>query len=203
MKVFRKVLSVCTVIAMLGGMACMSVSAAENPTISVSSKTVLAGATVDVNVSLENNPGIVSMLLNVNYDSDALTLINVTDAEVLGNQSHSNDLSLNPYILYWNNGTATTNFTQNGKIATLTFKVNDNAPDKDYPITITYDKDNDAIFNLNFEPVNFTTTAGKISVVKMICGDVNGDMKVSPLDTVILARYLAKWTGYDALPYTK
>ena len=30
-------------------------------------------------------------------------------------------------------------------------------------------------------------------------GDVNGDGKVNPIDDMILARYLAKWQGYDAM----
>ncbi len=34
-----------------------------------------------------------------------------------------------------------------------------------------------------------------------LVGDVNGDGSVNPLDLVILARHLAKWEGYEELPY--
>ena len=39
--------------------------------------------------------------------------------------------------------------------------------------------------------------------VTALCGDLNGDGKVTALDNAILARYLAKWKGYETLPYLK
>lgn len=37
----------------------------------------------------------------------------------------------------------------------------------------------------------------------VICGDVNGDGRVNASDNEYLAHYLARWTGYDTLPYKK
>ena len=34
-----------------------------------------------------------------------------------------------------------------------------------------------------------------------LIGDVNEDGKVNTLDRVILTRYIAKWEGYETLPY--
>ena len=191
-------------IAVKTGMANSSVATftytvlSENsPTITVGNARGKAGATVDVTLSLANNPGIVSMLLNVGYDSDALTLTSVTDAGVLGSQSHSNNLLNNPYVLYWNNGSATENYVVNDKIVTLSFTIKEGAEEKDYPITVTYDKSTDAIFNVDFEPIDFAVVNGKITVINVICGDVNKDGKVTAMDNAFLSRYFAKWTGYD------
>ena len=137
------------------------------------------------------------MLLNVGYDSDALALTSVTDAGVLGSQSHSNDLTLKPYILFWSNGTATSNYMVNGKIVTLSFTIKDGAEEKDYPITVTYDIDNDDILNVDFNPVEFAVVNGKVTVINTIYGDVNKDGKVTALDNAFLARYIAKWSGYN------
>lgn len=164
MNVKKRILSAFMAVAMLATIISTTVFAGSSPTISVSSKTATVGTSVDITVSLENNPGIVSMLLNIEYDKGALKLTKVTDAGVLGAQSHSDDLDLNPYILYWLNGTATSDYTVNGTVATLTFDVAANANPGEYPITVTYDKDKDGIFNKDFEPVDFVTANGAVTV---------------------------------------
>ena len=56
----------------------------ENAIISADCVTAVPGDTVDVNISLSNNPGIVSATIKVYFDSSVLTLLNVSDAGVLG-----------------------------------------------------------------------------------------------------------------------
>ena len=159
----KRLLSSIVAIAMLTSSVITAVFAA-NPTIAVSSVTASAGETVDVTVSLDGNPGIAMMLLQVGYDSDALTLTKVTDAGVLGSQSHSNNLASNPYSLYWNNTTATDNFTATGTIATLTFAISSNAAAGEYPITVSYDNNNDDILDVDFDAVDFDVQNGSITV---------------------------------------
>ena len=78
-----------------------------------------AGETVDVVVSMEKNPGIVTLLLKLGYDTDVMTLTAVNDAGILGKAVHTDNLNMNPYQLTWDNGTSTTNFTSVGDLATL------------------------------------------------------------------------------------
>lgn len=169
----------------------------NKPEITVGSVNGKPGQTVNVILSLSDNPGVISMLLNVGYDSNVLTLINVDDAGALGSQSHSDNFELNPYVLYWNNGSATENYVVDGKIVTLSFKIADTAEEGSYPITVSYDKNNDAIFDVDFNAVDFKTVDGKVTVSNTICGDINGDGKVTALDNAFLSRYFAKWKGYD------
>lgn len=134
-----------------------------NALITVDNSVGKPGQTVDVEVSLSNNPGIASMRLNVGYDSNALTLVGVADFGKLGRQLHADNYGQNPYTLCWNNS-LTADYTADGNVVTLKFKINDNAPEGDYPITVSYDNTNDDIFNANLEPVEFSITDGKVIV---------------------------------------
>ena len=122
----------------------------------------------------------------------------VSDSGVLGTTVHNPDLSLNPYVLSWANDTASSNYTNNGKIVTLKFSVASNAKEGNYPVTISYDNNNDDIVNMDMSPVFFAVSNGAITVKNSVCGDVNGDGKVTSVDRAFIARYLAKWSGYDS-----
>ena len=164
-------------------------------TVTMSSASATAGNQVKVSVSLKNNPGITSMLLKVSYDTTKLQLVSVEDCGNLGSAYHSNSLN-SPFTLSWANDTATTNYTHNGDIAVLTFKIKDGAALGSTPITITYDYDNYDIIDKDMNPVEFNVVSGSVNVIDVIIGDVNNDGKVNQLDRVVLTRYLANWTEY-------
>ena len=166
------------------------------PQIVVESKTASAGSTVAVNISIANNPGIVSMTLHVNFDS-RLELVSVQDTGLLPGKVHST-VMLNPYTLAWENDSATQNYTVNGTLVTLTFNVPENLEEGDYAVSVSYDSEGYEIYDFNAEPVDFAVVNGKISVTDIIYGDVNGDGKVNNLDRLILTRYLANWPDYPA-----
>ncbi len=166
------------------------------PQIVVESKTTSAGSTVAVNISIANNPGFVTMGIQVAYDSN-LTLLSVSDTGLVPGQMFSTEIE-NPQPLYWANPTATADCTVNGKIATLTFKVADNAEEGEYHIRVSYDYDNYDIYNQSGEAVQFATVNGTLTVTDVVYGDVNGDGRVNNLDGMVLMRHLAKWPSYPA-----
>ncbi len=138
-------------------------SAAAAPTISLSSAGGAAGSTVDVAVNVANNPGIASATLTITYPSD-LTLLQVADAGKLGAVNHKNVLA-NPYVLCWANDTATTNYTVNGTVATLSFALPATAAvGTQYPITLSYDYDSYDIMNVDSQRVNFSLSGTFITV---------------------------------------
>ena len=165
----------------------------DTPTIQVESIKGKAGKTVDVKISLKNNPGIATMRLDVNYDKDIMELVGVSDAGTMTGQVHSTDYTLYPYSLYWENGTITENIVVNDTIATLSFAIKENVDAGSYPITVSYDMDNYDVFNVDLEPVEFVTAPGQITIGSYIYGDVDDNGKVNALDSVIMARYIAKW----------
>lgn len=174
--------------------------AAVDPILTVSQATVEAGESFDVKITISNNPGIAFMRLSVQYDKSALTLVGVKDGGILGNAVHSPDLAPHPYVLFWNNGTAVSDFKGNGTIVTLTFKVDASAAAKEYPITLSYDNDNDDIMNVNFGHIEFTVQDGKavVSAPQYLYGDITADGSVNISDAIYMAQYLAS----DAIELT-
>ena len=80
------------------------------------------GDEITVDVSLSENPGLISANLYVNYDGDLLQLTKVDDAGLLPGKAHGSDFTA-PYCLSWVNDLSTENFTATGKLVTLYFKV--------------------------------------------------------------------------------
>ncbi|MBQ5399232.1 MAG: hypothetical protein IIU14_07335 [Ruminococcus sp.] len=147
-------------------LASMPVYAEQDARIVVSSGEVKPGETVDITVSLKNNPGLISATLKVAFDSEALELTDVRDAGVLGFHTHKPEL-VSPYTLAWVNDTALTDYTANGEIVTLTFKATQTAREGEaYPVTVSYDYDNFDIYDKDLNPVEFKVENGVISVVK-------------------------------------
>ncbi|MBR4425249.1 MAG: hypothetical protein IKS66_04815 [Oscillospiraceae bacterium] len=129
------------------------------PTVKVCSATGAPGQTVSVNLTLSGNPGITTMVLDVSFDESVLTLQQVTDADKLGAQLHS-DKYRSPYRLTWANDLSTTNFSGSGRIVTLTFAVSADAAAGDYPISVTCGD----IYNADMEDVLFVTQDGSVTV---------------------------------------
>ena len=178
--------------------------AADKGKITVSSANAKAGDTVDITVSMTENPGIATADFEVKFDTAALTLAKVKDEGFISEndaqnagQAHSDQL-VSPYHFSWCNDLAKANITKIGKMVTMSFKVSEKAKDGTYNITVDaknveiYDKD---IKDVGFEFVNGAITVG--STKSFIVGDVNGDGKVSKADSMILTRYIGGWKDYD------
>ena len=165
------------------------------PKIIVDSTKATKGGTVSVAISLENNPGIVSMTLCVDYDSTAMTLVDVTDLGKIGTSMHSDQFT-DPYYLTWSNDTVTEDYVVNEDVVILTFKISDTATAGDYEISVSYDYDRYGIYNSQVERIKFYTVSGGVEVVDVLIGDVNSDGSVDNLDRLILSRYLAHWKDY-------
>lgn len=154
-----------TLCLVLGQLIPITASATTNdPTISISNTQGYAGETVDVTVIMENNPGLVAAVLTVEYDSKVMTLTGVTDGGILGAQVHS-DVYESPYSLSWMNFTATSDYTNSGVIATLTFKLSEDVETEQVcDVKISYSKENDDILNCDGEVVDFATVDGSVTI---------------------------------------
>ena len=156
----------------------------------------MAGKTVDVPITISDNPGVIGVTLSVSYDNSALELVGVKDAGILGNNSHKPEYT-SPYTLSWANDTSVTNYTANGTIATLTFRIKDGVSAGKYDVCVSYDYDNYDIFDKDLNTVRFGVENGSVEVVNYIIGDVNSDGTVNNLDRVYLTRFLADWKDYQ------
>lgn len=145
-------------------LSCPQVSAAGTQVV-VSNMSCNTGNEVSVEISMPSNAGLVSMLLVINFDS-ALTLTGVVDGGILGEYNHSNNYK-SPYILSWENDRIRENITSTGTLATLKFKVSEDAEVKDYPITITHSE----LLDKDIIDVECVITNGCVSVNSKNSGD--------------------------------
>ena len=155
MKQLRFVLPLLMAICLLLGAA----SAADSPAFRISTPDANPGETVQVTVSLVNNPGITSIRLFLDYDSD-LTLTNITYNTSIGGMSQQPQTLKSPVVLLWISGVKDVkgDFT----LATLTFRVSDRAAAGKKAITMQYDEDD--VFNLAEESIAFAVQNGGVTV---------------------------------------
>ena len=146
--------------------------AAAEPTITVGSAKGNAGDTVDVTITMSNNPGLVSMNLYVNYDTDVLKLIEVKDGGLLSGVTHSDNYT-SPYSLCWVNDLSKENFKVNGVLAKLTFEINKNTKLKQTKVSLEQD-----ILDCNVENVVFNLKSGSVNV-----GNTINESKVNSSET--------------------
>ena len=161
---------------------------AAMPQIIVDSTTTHVGDTVTVNVSVKNNPGIIAMLLQIDYDSSVLEL---QEANTKDFQDVSfGPIGNHPLTVSWGDGIHP-NTTTDGSVAEERLKVKEEAAFGQAAITVTYDEEN--IFNSDFDNVFFEVIPGSVEVLKYRPGDINGDDSVNMKDYALFRQYLTGW----------
>lgn len=154
--IFSLVMIVCLLMS-FDMLSCFALSS-KTPSIVIGSARGKAGDTVDVTITMSDNPGFVSANLYVNYDEDVLTLKKVKDGGLLSGVTHSDNYT-SPYGLCWVNDLAKENFKVNGVLATLTFEISKNA--KPGKTTISLEQD---ILDCDIENVVFELGNGSVEV---------------------------------------
>lgn len=199
MQIKRKLLSIVLAIGMLVSIIPMSVIAIStcNAVIGMEETWAAAGSSVDINIYITGNPGIIGGTLTVSWPEE-LTLISDKNGTAF------DEITYQKPSRYVNGGT---NFVwygsdveevKNGTILTLTFEVDENASDADkYLITITGKSFTDTDQNT----VDVCFKSEYIRIINYIPGDVSGDGEIKPLDLVLLARYISDGCVTDPKGY--
>lgn len=149
-----------------------------------------SGATVNVDVSIQNNPGITALKISLSYPTDELTLKNVEYKSLFSSHATGSNKMNSPFTISWFSNSSS-NESANGVLATLTFEIANDAADGTYPVELSYDPDD--VFNSQFDNVEFAISNGAVIVANSIPGDTNGDKKVNMKDIVFLQQYLNGW----------
>ncbi len=136
------------------------VSAKKAPTIVVNSVNADAGETIKITISVENNPGIICLQLNVGYDSNALKFEGAKEADF--KNLTFGPTTKNPFIVTWSDPLAAKNNTTNGVFATLEFTVLDTAIEGKSEIALSYEEDN--VFDIGLENVTFNVQNGYVDI---------------------------------------
>ena len=148
-----------------------------------------AGETVEVYVSITNNPGIISLRYSIAYDTNALELVGVEDCGMLNGYTTPSQTINSPYILRWADSFATENNISNGDVVKLSFKIKEIADVGAYDISVSHIESR----NINGTKINFEKTSSSINVIDYILGDIDDDGEISDWDSILLNRYLAGW----------
>ncbi len=105
--------------------------------LTASSCAVQRGDTVSVAFSLEENPGIWGLKFKADYDHSVLKLMAAVNGAVFSDSEITQPESLDrESFLFLGCSDELENITGNGNVVTLMFKVSDNAPFKEYPVTL-------------------------------------------------------------------
>ena len=160
----------------------------NNLQIEMGSASAFKGATVNVPVTIKNNPGISGAALTVSYDKSVLTLNSVQKGSVFATGTYSADTSTGVVIWYH-----TENITDNGTLFTLQFAVNSNAGVGRYPVTVGLREGKATnLTNADSASVSAEFLSGALEVMSGVRGDVTGDGDVAINDVVKVARAVAR-----------
>lgn len=132
------------------------------PTIYAEEVDAMPGDTVDIHVSVKNNPGFVSMQIVATYDPNVLTLKDTTlEAAGMNDNSAPVEEADGEYWIDFSNDTARKDNTADGSVYTLTFQVNNNAAVKSYPVTLQFNYG----LNYNEDKLSFVAQDTAVNVI--------------------------------------
>ncbi|MCM1507891.1 MAG: leucine-rich repeat protein [Ruminococcus flavefaciens] len=138
-----------------------TVAVSNESCISVENVSCKSGETIDVNINISNNPGIIALSFDINYDRDKLELISVSDGKILGSSTFTiGDIKKVPCKVFWDDNPSKNN-CGNGTVAVLTFKILNNTKEN-ADIDILLNKS--STFDINMEEVSFKVEKGVISI---------------------------------------
>ena len=133
-----------------------------NTTFTVDTINVEQGTdTVEVKVSVTNNPGILGMVFSASYDEEVLKLIDCQNGKALSAlafQEPSRFISGCNFVWYGSE----TGEIMDGEMLILTFEIAENAKPGTYPVSISWE--NKAIFDSNSDMVAPDVTPGAIII---------------------------------------
>ena len=127
------------------------------------------GDTVEVALSLQNNPGIIALALQVGYDAEKLELIEVRDNGLLPNAMFSDSFSKNPYSVSWNDALARKNYVNNGNLAIMVFRIREQAKPGAATVSLTYSPGD--VINWDLEKQMFATVNGTVTITENVPGE--------------------------------
>ncbi len=166
--------------------------------IKVENVSGIKGTTVEVPISLANNPGIASAKIRMSYDKLNLTPVSYetfgifkTEGEFESNIDNAASIDELDFVTFvWINSEDTIG---NGQVVKVKFTINSETDASEIPLNLIYTE----FCNENLELVTGNVTNGKIDVkdVEVLYGDINKDTKIDIRDLVILMQYLAQYTN--------
>lgn len=149
------------ILALLVIFACVTTAFANTQTsaYSVSDVKVAKGESFSIVVSLENNPGIISLKFKVNYDETLLSLDSVEDLGLLKGYNPPAPEIGSPYTLRWLDSTAVEDSVASGELIRLNFTAIA-SEEVDTAIEIIHGES----YNFSGKKVEFASSEAKVEI---------------------------------------
>lgn len=133
----KRIVSILFLAVLLFSMMSLPSFAEGSGILSLSNGEGKPGDTVNIDVSLDSNPGFISLKFIIEWE-EGLELISVHDAEVIHGFTKPSPKVASPYTIRWADPFAENNNATTGKIATLTFKIKEDAELGAKPIRLNF-----------------------------------------------------------------
>lgn len=205
----RKIISIFLVALMLSSMLPTTVFAATAPKVTAASveKEMIAGQTVDVDITLSDNPGITGGTVKIEFEKAKLKLTSVKNTDQTITSTYYGysvmPITSGSYTLGWDGDLMSADLTGNGVIATLTFEVLDTATVGDSAITVS----NVDFVNAAADSVAGTGVNGKVTLYSKLTGDLPIDITVpvkgaAPQSAIAAATQYTGTIAWEGSPST-
>ncbi len=160
----KLLVTLCTVIFMITALYIPVYAASSTLTASVDNNVVKAGDTIEINVSLKNNPGLNSLRFEMPIDPAVFEFVGADYSNSIfkADNLSSFDKSTNTFKLNRANDDLFANVDIDGSICSIKLKIKNNAKNGDYDIEAKIDPDN--TIDMDFNIINVDSCAVKISV---------------------------------------
>ena len=149
-----------------------------NGLLSLGDATACAGRSFTVDLTLDENPGIMGLSFHLDYDSSVMEFVGAEDGALTGWT-----VNAKKNILVWDDDRE---HTETGCLLKLKFRLKEDAVPGETRIGIT-DLD---VGNYNEDNLYFQVRSGRVTVLVHRPGDANGDGKVNVNDLIRLRKYL-------------
>lgn len=172
------------------------VSAESSPVITVGNANAKRGETVNIHISIADNPGILAMAFSITYDATALEYVGYEKGYLSNyNIMDHADKGFVSFV-----SVEDQELNTNGSILALTFRVKENVPNGTYEIGIANNNPekygeslHNSFANSNEQFIIPTIVKGYVNIADIMKGDANGDGAVNTRDAAIVMQYANGW----------
>lgn len=190
----KRMVSLLLALTLVLGFLPAGVAAAGEATIRVENVVAAPGEQIDVDIILEQNPGILGATLTFRFD-EGLTLVNARAGEAFECLTMTKPGKfVSPCNFVWDGQDLAPEDIKDGVILTLTFLVSKDAPVGE-PLTISVSYPPKGVVDRELQPLDLSLQDGAVTALDYWPGDLDGDQVVTTSDVIILRRYLAG--GYE------
>lgn len=155
--------------------------------VTVEQEWATRGQTVELDVSIQNNPGILGGTFTISW-AEGMELISAKSKDAFDELNYQKPSNFNPvgtnFIWYGDSISE----VLDGTFLTLTFKISENAvPDKKLAVNIVAKQ----VLDTKQQDVETTCVSGGVQVINYVPGDVNSDTVVDLKDVIALVQYVS------------